>query len=156
MSKYKQINEPALMYFEFKSIGKEAISVFSIDSIENELLSLAGKLELSLDTNVDIDISEYDWHTIISDFLQHLGASSEIDTYTILSLQNDLQVQTLSFRFQQALKSLKLARYYVDEKGLATGLLLPISFAKRIELLIALAQLPLAWVRVLDIHSIQP
>lgn len=143
--------ERASMLSEFRPIASEALSVFSEAAIKFELQTLQKLLDLPKKPE-KVDITEDEWREIIEDLLRGLGAM-QIDQMTGYPrlLDDDEWKHALAGRVQSALRAIDYASRTVDPDGSATGLLLPTSYARRLEVLLGTGVLPVAWVRQFDV-----
>jgi len=152
MSNIIHIDTPALGSQAFNPIGRQALAVIAFSALKEELEALREHLELPAEPLPLDDIEESEWETIITDLLDVLGPLPESGIsarWGRVATHRDSQVLTL--RLAQALAAIDHAQRCVDSASTATGALLPLSFARRVELLLGGGQLPVAWVRVLDV-----
>ncbi|WP_126456697.1 hypothetical protein [Sulfuriflexus mobilis] len=131
---------------------KYPLAIFTVSEMKSELTMIRRAMKLPATTEPLDDCDDDEWNDIISDFMAYLGPLPESDICTQWALSaTDRSRQIVAVQICRALRAIKHASGLVDDTSTATGLLLPISFSERIELLLGRALLPLAWVRQLDI-----
>lgn len=150
-SKGPELVERASRLDEFRPIASEALSVFSEAAIRFELQTLQKLLDLPKKPN-QVRIDDKEWREVIEDLLRGLGAT-QLDQMTgpLRVLDRDDWHHALADRVQRALRAIDHAVRAIDDHGSSTGLLLPTSYARRIEVLLDKGVLPVAWVRQLDV-----
>ena len=146
------INERVFSYPEFRPIGSESLSVFDFQDVLTDLMMLRQDAELPADPVSLDDVSGDEWRDIVMPLVESLGPSPESESFEEWSSGADTRSRhAIASRLGRVEKALKHA-YSATESGVhATGVLLPTSFARRVEVLLSRAILPLAWVRRVDI-----
>lgn len=147
-----RLEVPAATFSEFRRTGAEALSMFSAETIHAELNALARALNLPAKAATP-DIENDEWTEVIESLLQCAGASPpETDTEGLRDLLgNDRWLRGLAEQVQRALRAVDYAGRTEDSGGASTGLLLPTSYARRLEVLLGRGELPVAWVRRIDV-----
>ncbi len=128
-----------------------ALGLFAIASVASELAAIRAALTVPR-TAFPIDsFDEEEWAEIMIDLRHTVGPAIETDTLSGWARSaRPTWHHTVAFQIDRLLRCLHQATGCVDQEGGAIGLLLPISFADRVDFLLGSAQVPLAWVRQLD------
>lgn len=139
---------------DFQPIGSEALSVFAPETIAAELRAMRKHMELPANPADPVEeVEDFEWREAVMSMVASLGPTLESDTCAEWALEAEDRIRLeAASRIRGALRAVQYASRAVDPDGSsATGLLLPTSFAKRVEVLFGTAALPLAWVRRLDL-----
>lgn len=142
---------PAETMRELGPLQGEAQALFTLDAVEAELRWLRKALKLPANPDANADMDNDEWSALIESITNDLGPSPEIDGVGWFLSSSDCDRRALAYQIRRALRAVKHARTCVDADGTATGVLLPATFARRVEVLLGQAVLPLAWVRRLDL-----
>ncbi|MAU46263.1 MAG: hypothetical protein GOVbin2371_7 [Prokaryotic dsDNA virus sp.] len=138
---------------EFKPVSADTLSLFSKDTIEAELKLLRVMLDLP-DDPLATDLDDDEWRDVIEDLMSGLGATSDEDITGYLRLYDEEDWQhAVAYGIDRAIRAVEYTRCMVDSDGGSTGLLLPSSYARRIEALLGRGILPVAWVRVIQVQK---
>lgn len=128
----------------------DAMALFTPAQIKTEIKSLSKKL-LPLD-NVEADLSDDEWNLLINNFLLCIGlmpGNESVDDIQMLT--TDEERYLIHQQLKKVVAALDYASRCVDAQSSPTGLLLPVSYQSRLRYLLGYGQLPVAWVRTLDI-----
>lgn len=148
MSETEQLIEPAASASFFR---QNVLAVFTVDEIRSELKSI--RITLNLDENPEpLQLDNDEWEDIINDLVSCLGPILESEGLNIWNESaTDRDRAALAQQICRGLAALENAEDSVDVSGSPTGLLLPVSFAKRVHKLLGFGELPVAWVRILPL-----
>lgn len=133
-------------------IGKDPLAIFSFTRIRAELEWLRERLELPPPPDSPPDITAAKWKALMTGLLQSLPLMLETDTAIPWAQRcTPAQLAALSAQVQRATAAVEYAERYQDEYSAATGTLLPTALPQRLLLLLGYAELPLVWMRRLDV-----
>lgn len=129
---------------------RHAFGMFSPSEIEAELIAL--RRAIGADAKAPApDMDELDWSEFIERILSRLGPLPDTENVArALQSETDLDRAALAFQLRRALSAVRYAR-----QSDLTCLLLPLSYAERVEMLLGRAHLPMAWISVLDVLQFQ-
>ncbi len=151
MTRLHMIDIPPESHGGFNVVGREALSICSYKEVEGELKALHKLLGVSANPPT-VDMEDSEWESVISDLITCLGALLETDSVKQWArTTTDRERGAVAYQIHRALKAVRHAARCVDNTGPATGLLMPISLARRVKVLLGLGVLPVAWVRNLDL-----
>lgn len=152
MTRITRIDTPADSWRAFLSHGVGALTIIPFVTLRAELLALRKALALPASADMPKDLDEEEWGDIITDLTSGLGPVLETDICQSVGRGlGSTQRDALAFQLRRVLRALQHAETCVDATGSATGALLPLAFARRIEVLLGQGVLPLAWVRQIDV-----
>ncbi|MBI5782348.1 MAG: hypothetical protein HZA69_01240 [Gammaproteobacteria bacterium] len=130
-----------------------AFAVFSAEEIREEMRRLKKALETAPGIAPD-DFTNEEWRGLIAGLRLHLGPAEPRND----SLREwahgatDRERLALAYQVRRALSALAYAPgIYGSDYDPTTIVLLPVSYAQRIELLLGTGVLPVAWIRRLDL-----
>ncbi|MGR6833620.1 hypothetical protein [Aliivibrio wodanis] len=138
---------------EIPSQYQGSFAVFSCHSILEEFQQLHDLLCNEYPTlKSSARMEDNEWKTLIvrlcSGFSLHFESNIYLD---FLEQQTDIEIQALLHQLKRALASLRYTKDVVDHASSPTGLLLPVTFVNRIDMLLGGAHVPVVWVRQLDL-----
>jgi hypothetical protein len=146
-----RLEAPAATGRDIERLRSNVLFLFTFDEIENELLTIRKAMALpAKPTGVTMD--DEDWEPVIIDLLVRLGDRLETDTLAewARNLPDDSRMMVAE-QIRRALAAARRARRIVDSVGSGSGLLLPALFQRRMQAILGFAELPIAWVRKLDV-----
>mgnify|MGYP006865036714 CR=1 FL=1 len=148
MTECEPIQEPATSASFFR---QNVLAIFTVEEIQAEIKALRTTLEL--DENPEsLKLDNDEWEDIINDLVSCLGPILEgegLNTWNETATDRDRAA--VAQQIHRALSALDAAKTVVDDSGSPTGLLLPVSFARRVDKLLGFGELPVAWVRTLAV-----
>ena len=150
MTEPLKLTEPATSADFYR---QNVLALFTAKEIRSELRIFQKTLEL--DENPEsLKMDNDEWEDIINDLATCLGPILEKEG---LNVWNETATErdraALAAQVDSALKALDAAEHAVDDSGSPTGILLPVSFARRVHKLLGFGELPVAWVRTLTVSS---
>jgi hypothetical protein len=123
--------------------------VMSFADVDAELKSFERALGGALRAKVDVDITEEEWSALIDRLVHELGRCESDDVVVPLA---EAECLALRRRAAQARKALRYAgRLHSDGASPTKTALLPVPYARRIELLLGNGELPIAWLLRVDV-----
>lgn len=149
---------PALLlsYDEIKPLGRQALSIFSVDSVIRELEFFRTRLLDSKVSGLDLcddDVTEKEDEII--DCILHLVGSSAFEPTSFQECRgthfSESAFSCLDRRLTLLQASLSDASCVCVDNCKASGLLLPTSLYERLEQLLSKGELPIAWVYSFDL-----
>jgi hypothetical protein len=144
---------PAVPGQKFHLLRREALALFPLADLCEELLALRKALGLRARNKPPDDIEETEWHSIAMDLTITFGpVFSDAACAAWAQRATERDRQALAVQLQRALRAVNDASSLVDSIGSAvTGALLPISFSQRVLVLLGSGDLPVAWVRCIAV-----
>lgn len=150
-TRIERADQPALPMEDLRELSGEALCLLTPLEIAVELDSLRTVLDLPKKSTRPEDMDDVEWDEAITWLSKNLGASYVSVGMAIWRSQtNDRDRAALSARFEQVAAALKTAERAVDSTSPASGVLLPATLARRVDVLLR-GMLPLVWVRALDV-----
>ncbi|EJX5188438.1 hypothetical protein ACGG0V_004587 [Salmonella enterica] len=146
-----ETTEPAVS-ISTTGILSEAMAIFTPGQITSELNLLIALLGAPVPSPESL--TDEKWESIVSGFVGLLGFQNDTDMLRrAVELTTDSSRAYLAYQALRALEATKYSAEVIDHQSAATGLLLPASYCSRVRMLIGYSQLPVAWVRVLDVNK---
>ena len=138
---------------DIRFIRGESLSVFTPGEIATELRSMRRHMKLPAKPGPAEAVDSEEWFEAVEQLSGDLGPVLERDSCSAWTRAADERIRLeLANRIRGALKAVRYASRAIDPNDSeATGLLLPTSFARRIDMLLGGAVLPVAWVRRLNL-----
>jgi hypothetical protein len=132
-------------------LALDTLSLIPVNDVRTELRWLRRWLDLPTRPPVVPDVDDEAWGEFIDGLLPCLPPGG-IGTASASGPElSGVSRDALATQVHRALSALKHAEHVLDAEGSATGLLLPSTFPRRIEHVLGAAELPLAWVRRIDV-----
>ena len=140
---------------DIRFIRGESLSVFTPKEIATELRAMRRHMKLPAKPDPTGNIEDGEWFEAVEQLSGSLGPALQGDTCSAWARTEEERIRLeVARRIRSILKAVQYASRVVDPNdSSATGLLLPTSFARRIQVLLGGAVLPVAWVRRLDLFS---
>lgn len=129
------------------------LSVFSVEEIRDEMRRLGKALGIAPGAGPP-ELMDDEWQEIIISLCSSVGASEPRSDSVREWVRGatDRERLALAYQIQRALSALAYAPgIYGSDYDPTTTVLLPVSYAQRIELLLGTGALPVAWIRRLDL-----
>ena len=148
MTETEQLEDPATSADFFR---QNVLAIFNVEEIQSELKALRATLQL--DENPEpLKLDNDEWEDIINDLVTCLGPIFESEGLKVWNeTATDRDRLAVAQQVRRALSALEAAKNVVDDSGSPTGLLLPVSFARRVDKFLGFGELPVAWVRTLSV-----
>lgn len=130
------------------------LAIFSVDEIREGLRRLEAALAVTVGGAEPPNMTNEEWRDLIVTLRPRLGASEpRSDTLSEWAREaTDRERLALAYQVRRALSALAYAPgIYGSDYDPTTTVLLPVSYAQRIELLLGAGVLPVAWIRRLDL-----
>lgn len=131
--------------------ARDSWMIFTPSDILLEIDVLAQLLGLPKKLKTEIDWSDDEWAEIVMDLTSRLGPVPG-SGIRAASPASPSDLDALGWKVGQLRRALRDAGKIHDETGASTGLLLPASFARRVEYMFGFGGLPIAWVRRLNVR----
>ena len=150
MTETLKLTEPATSADFYR---QNVLAIFTAAEVRSELKIFQKTLELD-ESPESLKMDNDEWEDVINDLATCLGPILESEGLNIWNkTATDRDRAALAAQVDSALKALNAAEKAEDESGSPTGLLLPVSFARRVHKLLGFGELPVAWVRTLTVSS---
>ena len=131
---------------------QNVLAIFTAKEVRAELVTFRNTLGLD-DAPESLKMDNDEWEDIINDLASCLGPILESEGLSVWNeTATDRDRAAVADHVHWALKALDTAETAEDDSGSPTGLLLPVSFARRVHKLLGFGELPLAWVRTLTVN----
>jgi len=146
--KITHVDIPAL---RDQPLFQSPLFVIAIDTLEAELAALHKALQLPANAEAP-DMEDDEWQEVMERIIDTLPPTASTDSgKTAAHLLAERERQAVAHRMTQACRALRYASGCVDGASNASGLLLPVSYAHRVREVLGYGNLPLAWVRAIDV-----
>ena len=139
-------------YPEFRPVGSESLSVFEFQDILVDLWTLRNSASLPENPAPPDVVSDDEWQGILNSLSNSLGPAQDSEGCEAWSERAGARARhAVARRILKAERALHDAVRATESGIYATGVLLPTSFARRVDVLLGKAVLPVAWVGRIDI-----